>query len=228
MVALSVLLTTVTLSLTAWWAFPRISDDLQGRLMTADSRVLELTGGNESLERALVIAERENQITGAANDQLRDDLKQVERQLSELNDDIEFYQRLLEAGGVRRGLGLHELLLENTADASIYRYRLTLSQNLEKAEVVTGTIEILLNGMQDGNLVQLNPVEIASAENKGSLGYEFKYFQRLTGTMIIPAGFSPISLDVTIRPSGRSNRNEVDEQFEWSRLIEDMKSNVQE
>lgn len=228
LVVLSVLITAAVLSVVAWWMYPQVTNDLQGRLIMAEQGALELAAANESLERALVIAERDSQITGAANDQLRDDLKQVERQLSELNDDIEFYQRLLEAGGVRRGLGLHELLLENTSDASIYRYRLTLSQNLEKAELVSGTIEILLNGMQDGDLVQLNPVEIASIEDRDSLDYEFKYFQRLTGTLIIPAGFSPLSLDVTIRPSGRSNRNEVAEQFEWSRLIDDMRSHVQE
>ncbi len=224
LVVLSVVLTALTMAALAWYLLPRLNDSLGQRLEQSESRVGELSASNEELMRSLVIAERESQITSSANDQLRIDLKQAEARLSDLSDDIEFYQRLLEAGGVRRGLGIHELQLENTPSGSIYGYNLTLSQNLEKAEIVNGTVQIALSGLDDGQVSEINPV----TDDNTSLAFEFKYFQRLTGTLAIPEGFSPMTVKITVSPEGRRNRDDIVQQFEWDTLVSELKTNVQD
>jgi hypothetical protein len=174
----------------------------------------------ETLKQQLAVAERGDQVTRGANDQLRDEYVAMQDELAALRADIEFYQRLLGSASAGNGLAVHGLQLIRTSSPLVYRFELTLSQNLKKARIVAGEAELLVDGVEGDQLRTLDPNTLDLGSGKGSIGFEFKYFQLLRGSFALPEGFvaERIRVHLTIG-KGRNGESQWRE-FNWSELIE--------
>ena len=174
----------------------------------------------ETARQQLAVAQRGDQVTRGANDHLRDKFVELQAELAALHTDIKFYQRLLGAAGADNGLAVHGLHLEKTAGEMVYRFELTLSQNLKKAQIVAGKVELLIDGVQDARAHTLDVAATDMAGADGMLGFEFKYFQLLRGSFTLPEGF--IAERVRVRlvvQRGRSSKP-LWREFNWSELFE--------
>ena len=168
------------------------------------------------LRQRLAIAERGAQVTGAANEALREQVAAQEERIAGLESDVAFYRRLLGSGGSQKGLAVHALQLTATNAPDVYRYQLTLSQNLNQAKIVAGEYALQVEGVLDGSMVRLDGGRLEMMPAAGQARFEFKYFQELRGSLRIPDGFVPDSLVVEL------TAEELDEpvarHFDWSQL----------
>ncbi|MDX1569166.1 MAG: DUF6776 family protein [Xanthomonadales bacterium] len=168
------------------------------------------------LQQELAIAQRGGQVTGAANDALRDQVAAREERIADLESDVAFYRRLLGSGGSQKGLAVHALQLSATNAPDVYRYQLTLSQNLNQAKIVAGEYELQAEGVLDGSMVRLDSAGLEMLPAAGEPRFEFKYFQELRGSLRVPEGFVPDSLVVQL------TTEELDEpvarHFDWRQL----------
>lgn len=152
------------------------------------------------LRQELAISQRSAQVTGAANETLREEIENLEEQIAGLEADVAFYRRLLGSGGTGKGLAVHALRLDATASAAVYRYQLTLSQNLDQAKIVTGRYGLEAEGLLDGEMVRLDGERLSLRPRAGDYRFEFKYFQELRGTLRFPEDFIPEALVVRLQP----------------------------
>ena len=73
-------------------------------------------------------------------------------------------------------------------------------------------MEFAVEGVRDGKLTTLNWDELHQKPDAPAQDYSFRYFQRLGGSVILPAGFTPQRVEVTLRGSGAS----VEQAFDWT------------
>ena len=193
----------------------------------AQQLVLELTADRdavqqqlESTRQQLALAQRGDQVTRGANDQLRGEFVALQDELVALRADIEFYQRLLGAAGAGNGLAVHGLRLEHTASPLVYRFELTLSQNLKKAQIVAGRAELSIDGLEGNRARTLDVSSMDLAGADGKLGFEFKYFQLLRGSFALPEGFMAerVRVRLVVRRGGADKP--LWREFNWSELVE--------
>ena len=182
-------------------------EEVRAELTTAGQR-------EEALQQTLAVAQRAAQVAEFANSELRGQLGDLDREVARLNDEIGFYQRLLESGSGNRGLAVHELTLETTPAAGVFRFRLTLSQNLKKARVVTGAVRFELEGVQGGaaRVLSGSAAGVSFGSRPGT--FEFKYFQQLEGSIDLPKGFMPQRVLVSLDPEGTDRV--ITRSFEWA------------
>ena len=180
----------------------------------------------ERLEQELAIARRGSQITDEANVTLRQQIVALESSVAELNADVAFYRRLLGSGGSEKGLAVHDLQLQPTAAPRVWRYQLTLSQNLNKAKIVAGRFDLLAEGLSAGAMVELDSEALDLRPAGDDAAFEFKYFQQIEGSFSLPEGFEPASLRVRLRPE--SGRKTVVRRFEWPGLAADTAATEQQ
>ena len=55
-------------------------------------------------------------------------------------------------------------------------------------------------------------------QSQDELKFKFKYFQNFEGTLVLPAGFEPQSVEVEVRPRGK-RLQPISQRFEWNSLI---------
>jgi len=156
-------------------------------------------------------ASRSDQVSRLANQTLEDTLREREEEISLLRSDLAFYQRLVGGRGPREGLAVHQLAVRPIGDSRGYAFRLTLTQNLKKAAVSSGQVSLTLEGVRGSKLATIDWAELSQSVN-GPLTFQFKYFQQIDGSVMLPDGFQPNRVTVV----GRSEAGEeLKQAFAW-------------
>lgn len=170
----------------------------------------ELERRIERLRQRNATLTRSDETSRKANHDLQETLAERDRQLADLRNDVAFYERLVGGSAQREGLAVHSLAMKPGDDGS-WRYTLTLTQNLKKATVSKGELTLQVEGVQDGKLGKLAWGELLQASDAKPQAFSFKYFQQLEGSVMLPAGFTPHRVRVSLR----SDSGQTERVFAW-------------
>jgi len=162
------------------------------------------------------VAEREVDVVRRANALLRASERERQDEIANLQADLAFYRRLGGANGSQAPLAVHYLELQTTQSPRVFRIIFTLTQNLRWASVISGRIELGVDGIHDGAAQHLTNEQLL-AESAEPLKFNFKYFQQLERLITLPEGFEASRL--TIQLKSRSLRTAVEQSMEWQGLF---------
>ena len=164
----------------------------------------------------VIMAEREADVVRRANELLRESERDRQDEIANLQADLAFYRRLGGANGSQAPLAVHYLELQTTQSARVYRIIFTLTQNLRWASVISGQVELGVDGIQNGVAMHLTEVQLL-AESTDPLKFQFKYFQQLERLITLPEGFEASRLTIRLKSSGLSTA--VEQSMEWQSLF---------
>jgi len=171
------------------------------------------------------VAEREADVVRRANALLRASERKRQDEIANLQADLAFYRRLGGANGSQAPLAVHYLELQTTQSPRVYRIIFTLTQNLRWASVISGRIELGVDGIHNEVAQHLTSKQLL-AESAEPLKFNFKYFQQLERLITLPEGFEASRL--TIRLKSGSLRTTVEQSMEWQELFNQAESGTPE
>ncbi len=167
----------------------------------------------DSLRQRNVILKRSDDISREANQQLQRDIAERDERIASLEADVAFYERLVGGSAQRQGLSIHSLGLQ-AEPSGAWLFRLTLTQNVKKTQLSRGRARLSVEGVQDGQMRELGWAELTQTDAP-TLEFAFKYFQQVEGNVMLPAGFTPHRVKVSVEgEAGRAERS-----FAWSEVI---------
>jgi hypothetical protein len=168
---------------------------------------------NELLQQRVAVLERADQIDRVASVDLQQTLREREEEIAGLRADIAFYSRLVGGGARREGLAVHSLRVAPVRDSHAWNVSVTLTQNLKRSQVSSGRLTLAIEGVENNQLKVLAWSDLAGAADTGGLPFSFKYFQQVTGTVMLPDGFSPNRVRVTVDAGGDGH---IEQGFAWA------------
>ena len=171
----------------------------------------------DNLQQRVTVLERSEQIAKAANGDLQQTIREREEEIAGLRADLAFYNRLTGGNAKREGLAVQGLQLSPVSNSSAYNFIVTLTQNLKKGQMISGHLSVSIEGVKDGKLLTLNWSDIGPAGKSSGVEFGFKYFQRINGTLMLPAGFVPNRITVAAEASGDGGH--VDHQYTWAQTL---------
>lgn len=181
---------------------------------------------NEALKLRVAVLERADQVDRVASSDLQQTLREREEEIAGLRTDLGFYSRLVGGGARREGLSVHSVHVESVRDSSAWNVVVTLTQNMKRSQNSEGRVQISIEGVANGQLKNLTWIDLAAGDSAG-LPFAFKYFQRVSGTVMLPAGFSPNRIKVVAEATGGGGR--VEQGFAWGEAqAAEESSNVQQ
>lgn len=160
----------------------------------------------EVLKQQVATLSRSDQISRAANVEVQETLAERDEEIAALRADVEFYERLVGATGQRRGLNVHSAEFQPEAGGS-WRYGITLTQNLNRGAISSGRLRFAVEGVAAGELKTLDWGTLRQADGAPAQEYSFRYFQKLEGSIVLPAGFTPQRVRVSLE--GGAGRTEA-------------------
>lgn len=184
--------------------------------LTADVARLQQTADQQASKLANL--ERQIKIDAAAADQLRQTLIELQTELADAREELGFYERLVGSGRGREGLAIHDLQLSPTSADGVYAYRLTLLQNMQRARVVSGSIDVRVEAVLEGRLTSITPTLVSTESGEDPMSFHFKYFQQLEGLLEIPDDASEQAIVVELDPESGSN---ITRRFEFDDTLKD-------
>ena len=178
----------------------------------------------EALLQRIAVLERSEQVARAANGDLQQSLRDRQEEIAALRADLAFYSRLTN-GGRLEALSVHGVHLQAGAAPRVYNFSVTLTQTLKSGQIASGRVRLSVNGVQGGKLTALGWGEIAPNQEGSGLAFSFKYFQQISGTLMLPEGFTPNRIRVEADAGGEMGR--ADQEFTWAdALVEQEVSDV--
>ncbi len=168
----------------------------------------------DTLKARVAVLERSEQVARAGIAEVQKTLREREEEVDGLRADLAFYGRLV-GGNKREGLAVHALQVTAVKHSQAWNFRVTLTQNFRRGEDVKGRLTISVEGVADGKLTTLDWPALSQGASASGIEYDFKYFQQVSGTIMLPAGFA--ANRAIVRADSDSGR--VDQEFAWKDAI---------
>jgi len=171
---------------------------------------------NARAQARLAVLERETKVVRKANRLLREEEAARQTETNRLQAELDFYSRLAGTGGEQTGLAVYQVELTRTDSPLVFRFILTLTQNIRRASIISGKASLDVEGTLEHRPVTLywsQLTEGAVIDN----AFRFKYFQQLEGYLTLPESFSPERLVVSLDVKGQ--RKPLTTGFNWHQLL---------
>lgn len=202
-----------SLALTWWWS-TRTAEPRLARLEAENARLREANRQIDALRQQAATSKRSDEISRAANQQLQSNLSERDEETSALRADVAFYERLVGASGQRRGLSVHSVKMEPNANGS-WHFVATLIQNLNRGKISQGGLTLQIEGAKAGKLQTLQWTDLLQKTDAPAQPFEFRYFQKVEGSVMLPPGFTPHRVRVILQ----SENTTIQQAFPWKAAL---------
>lgn len=172
-----------------------------------------LQARNATLREEKAMLARGQQIEAEADRRLEDEVTRLQDEVAELKRELAFYRGIVSPKEAAQGLRIEGFEVSRNALERSYRYELVLTQVLKNDTVTAGAVRLGFEGSLDGRMTVLDLKQV-SLDEAGGLHYKFKYFQNLEGDVVLPEGFVPSRVIVTVDPKGGKD-SEIKKVFDW-------------
>jgi hypothetical protein len=184
------------------------------RVASLENQVQALETERAELYQRMAALERSSQIDQEAARTVRDEIKTMQDERLEMEEELVFLRGIVSNKKAGKGsLRVQELKLES-ANGNEVRYSFTVSHVLENLKQATGNIWITIDGVQDGKAKSL-PLKEVTENGVESLKMRFKHFQKVDGSVRLPADFIASSITIDIKPDGKE-LSPFTQTFKWS------------
>lgn len=195
----------------AWWWSAHLASPRLARI-EAENRRLHVQGTFLSdLQQRVETLKRSDDISRAANAELQSSLAERDEEVSALRADVAFYERLVGTSGQRRGLTVHSVKMQQDANGT-WHYTTTLTQNLNRGKVSQGDMTLQVEGAHAAKLQTLTWSDLLQKPDATPQPFEFRYFQKLDGSVMLPPGFTPHRVRVSLHSEGTT----LQQAFPWA------------
>jgi predicted RND superfamily exporter protein len=171
----------------------------------------EQTKATKALHEQIAVMKRSQEIDRESYDVVRTDLKQLQEEILELRQEVEFYRGIVSPAERMAGINIQSFKLLPAVEEGLYHFELVLSQVLKNDRYVRGVVKLHLQGVQDGEPQTLDFREITPNKSVPK-DFRFRYFQQMEGDIRMPSDFIPRTVLVEMMPRGRKS---ISKSFPW-------------
>jgi cell division protein FtsB len=191
--------------------FSRI-DALESSVLL-EAELKKLSKEKKSLSEQIAVLETSVKIDREAYRKVESQLVGLQSRILEQQEDIEFYKGIVnENDGT--GLRIQDFQVAQGLGVREFDLRLVLAQAFRSTKLVSGRVEMVVEGLQEGEPVRLALADLVSDSDSGKLAYSFRYFQDLKAEVVIPPDFIPERVHVIVHSKGKNSKT-VEDFFVW-------------
>ena len=162
----------------------------------------------------IVMLETAAGIERAAYRDVEAGLVDLQGKIQEQQDAIAFYRGILAPADGTAGLRVQDLKFSRTAHERAWRLRLVLIQAMKHDRKVSGDVVLTVLGRQDGKPRRYSYTELLPDDGERSWAFSFRYFQDFDRELVLPDGFTPERVNVSVQSRTRSISS-IEESFAW-------------
>lgn len=194
-----------------WRGLHTDASRLRTELGAVRGQLADARAETEMLKQRLANAERAEFVSRSANNRVQEILADKGEQIAGLKADLDFYERLVGTTDRRHGLRVHNIEFK-AVKASIWRYTITLTQNINRGGLTSGQIQFALDGMSGGKMKSVEWPQLLQKPGAPAQVFSFRYFQQIEGDVMLPPGFIPQRVRVKVS----SSFGKQEQLFEWT------------
>jgi hypothetical protein len=188
----------------------------QLNMLAAEYTILQKS--ESELRQQVFNLESGRNIDNVAVQGIQETIRDYKSTIDQLKKDVSFYQSIMAPSENIKGLQVQNLELQKTTDDKRFSYKIVLAQVADNKNYVSGLVAVNIVGMQDGNKVILPLRDVSDDQSTLGIKFKFKYFQDITGELILPTDFNPESIQVVAQADGKK-ASKLERTYMWNDLV---------
>lgn len=185
---------------------------IDGRALTKELK--SVRAQNLQLQQQLANAELAAQVDAASLESVRKLVTSLQQKLAAKEEELGLYQNLLQENDRKAGLQIGRLVMKTAGENGAVAYRLIVQQKATNLKQIKVNIDLRVGGLSDGQPLSVGFDALDARIDASPLQAVFKYFQVLEGSILLPAGFQPLTVLVSVWKEGAENTR-VERSFDW-------------
>lgn len=191
------------------------ADGLRAQLLAAQQRDIVVQQQLQEREQRITNLERGEQIARLANENVQSALAEKDGTIARLRRELALFERLIGPNAQAQGLTVHELSL-TPGDNGMISFDTVLTQTRNVRDGSAGRMTLSVEGRRDGQMETLAWSSLVPPERDDGISFDFRYFQRLQGSFVLPQDFEPLTVEVRLQ--GR-NIDTVRRRLSWADAV---------
>lgn len=184
-----------------------------------EDQVATLKANYREARQKLVNLERGKLIDEQALNQARTIIVDLEGRVGELRSDLTFYKNIMAPSETSKGLQVDRFSLTSDREASVYSFKLVLTQVGNNKSYISGLVAVNIIGMRDDKKEVIALRDLSQDIEDLGVKFRFRYFQDVEGKLALPEGFEPLEVQVVAQAEGRKSA-QAERTFNWNDLTE--------
>jgi cell division protein FtsL len=173
------------------------------------SQLRELEAERSRLTATVTALEAQMKVERAAQEQLAKQAEQVGAEANRLREDLAFFESLLPAKANASGILIRSFRMQADGAPEAMRYRLLVQQAGKPERDFVGAVQLQVNYSRDGANFAFQLPDPSVPESRRALELNFRHYQRVEGTLNLPAGAQPKSVVVKIMAAGQTHAQQT-------------------
>lgn len=169
----------------------------------------------ERLEEQIVMLETEAEIERVAYKDVEQSLVELQAKIQEQQDAIAFYRGIVSPADGNAGLRVQDLKLGRTERERVWSVRLVLVQAMKHDRKVSGDVVMTIAGTENGEAKTYKYSDLKPEAADGSWAFSFRYFQDFDREIVLPDGFEPEEVTISVQSRTRSIAS-IEASFNWA------------
>jgi hypothetical protein len=185
-------------------------------MLAAEYSILQKS--ESELRQQVFNLESGRNIDNVAVQGIQETIRDYKSTIDQLKKDVSFYQSIMAPSENIKGLQVQNLELQKTKDDKRFSYKIVLAQVADNKNYVSGLVAVNIVGMQEENKVILPLRDVSDDQSTLGIKFKFKYFQDITGELILPTDFNPESIQVVAQADGKK-ASKLERTYMWNDLV---------
>jgi len=180
-----------------------------------ERKLSELTDENADLRQKIALLETSRGVDREAYSQVEGTLADLQRQLQEQREELDFYRTIVTPADGVNGLRIQELSLSAGAQGGSFRLHLVLVQAAQHDQMISGVVNLSVDGAEGGRPASYALGKLVNDAEPVPMSFSFRYFQNLERELMLPDGFVPERVNVEVTPNGKQSKV-IRQSFDWT------------
>lgn len=194
-----------------------------GELDSLQMQIDALQKQNAALQSQVDINRHGIELERQASERVRQENVLLQNRASELQEAVTFYKSIMAPRKNDKGLRIEKLELSPTINNRRFKYKVVMTQVANNSSYIQGQVEMNLLGVRKGKKETISFETISKDVESGGVHFKFRYFQDVSGEIVLPSEFVPEQIEVIAQSKGRK-ATRLEKRFDWN--VQEVTSDV--
>ena len=192
--------------------YSKFAEVQRRRELTAQIEALEQE--NEKLRGDIAKAELARNVDNKSYGVVEKNLEDLQAQVLKQREELTFYRGIVSPEDGIGGLRIQGFQIQSGGAERHYRLLLVLQQSMREDAMVSGSVNIQIEGVRANRPEQLGLPQLTdTVKGDGQLQFKLRYFQKFEQGVVLPEGFEPRAVNVEVRSTRLATP--VRESYPW-------------
>lgn len=154
---------------------------------------------NEKLRGDIAKAELARNVDNKSYGVVEKNLEDLQAQVLKQREELTFYRGIVSPEDGIGGLRIQGFQVQSGGAPRHYRLLLVLQQSMREDAVVSGSVNVQIEGVRANRPEQLGLTQLGEGARANGLPFKFRYFQKFEQAVVLPEGFEPRAVNVEVR-----------------------------